>query len=216
MPKLESRCIRATWGHLRCARMATTTIAPMHAHPTATMDQAGSWAESLLASGRGAVAIVASTGAVALAAGATTETGRPFPGAEDFAVGSVTVTPVAVDAASVEADVPSVAVDAPSVEADVASVVVDVASVAVDVASVVADVASVVADVPSVGVDVASVGVDVASVEAGMATVEAEAEAVPMVVGAGRFRHNSKLSRPTAFAVGRLIGRYRLRLRERI
>jgi hypothetical protein len=53
-------------------------------------------------------------------------------------------------------------------------------------------------------------------VEAGMATVEAEAEAVPMVVGAGRFRHNSKLSRPTAFAVGRLIGRYRLRLRERI
>jgi len=33
--------------------------------------------------------------------------------------------------------------------------------------------------------------------------VEAEAEAVPMVVGAGRFRYNSKLSRPTAFAVGR-------------
>ena len=204
-------------GHLRRALMATTPITPTHACPTATMDLAGSQAESLLASGRGGAGVgTASMGDVALAGGATMEADGPFPGAEDFAVGSVTVTPVAVDAASVEADVPSVAVDAPSVEADVASVVVDVASVAVDVASVVADVASVVADVPSVGVDVASVGVDVASVEAGMATVEAEAEAVPMVVGAGRFRHNSKLSRPTAFAVGRLIGRYRLRLRERI
>jgi len=154
MPKLESRCIRATWGHLRCARMATTTITLMHAHPTATMDQAGSWAESLLASGRGAVAIVASTGAVALAAGATTETGRPFPGAEDFAVGSVTVTPVEADVASAEADV--------------ASVEADVASAEADVASAEADVASVEADMPSVG---------------------AEAEAVPMVVGAGRLHH---------------------------
>jgi hypothetical protein len=80
---------------------------------------------------------------------------------------------------------------------------------AVDVASMVVDVASVAVDVPSVEADVASVAVDVPS-------VEAEAEAVPMVVGADRFRHNSKLSRPTAFAVGRLVGRYRLRLRERI
>ena len=40
--------------------------------------------------------------------------------------------------------------------------------------------------------------------------------AVPMVVGAGRIRHNSNFSRPTAFAVGRLVGRYRLRVRERI
>ena len=139
MPKLESRCIRATWGHLRCARMATTTIAPMHAHPTATMDQAGSWAESLLASGRGAVAIVASTGAVALAAGATTETGRPFPGAEDFAVGSVTVTPVEADVASVEADVASVEADVASAEADVASAEADVAPVEADVAPVEAE-----------------------------------------------------------------------------
>jgi len=168
MPKLESRCIRATWGHLRCARMATTTIAPMHAHPTATMDQAGSWAESLLASGRGAVAIVASTGAVALAAGATTETGRPFPGAEDFAVGSVTVTPVEADVASVEADVASVEADVASVEADVASVEADVASAEADMPSVEADMPSVEADMPSVG---------------------AEAEAVPMVVGAGRLHH---------------------------
>jgi hypothetical protein len=128
--------------------------------------------------------MVVSTGAVALAAGATTDAGRPFPGAEDIAVGSVTVTPVEADVASVVADVPSMVVDVPSVAVDVASV----------------------------AVDVASVEADVASVEAGMATVEA----VPMVVGAGRFRHNSKLSRPTAFAVGRLVGRYRLRLRERI
>ena len=107
-----------------------------------------------MASGRGAVAIVASTGAVALAAGATTETGRPFPGAEDFAVGSVTVTPV---------------------EADVASVEADVASVEADVASAEADMPSVEADMPSVEADMPSVG--------------AEAEAVPMVVGAGRLHH---------------------------
>jgi hypothetical protein len=127
------------------------------------------------------VAIVASTGDVALADGATTEAAT-----EDFAVGSVTVTPVAVD-------VPSVAVD-------VASVAVGVASVGVDMPSVMADVAPVVADMPSVAADVAP--------------VVAEAEAV-VVVGAGRFRHNSKLSRPTAFAVGRCVGRYRLRLLER-
>ena len=126
------------------------------------MDLAGSQAESLLASGRGGAGVgTASMGDVALAGGATMEADGPFPGAEDFAVGSVTVTPVEADAASVEADVPSVAVD------------------------------------------VASVAVDMPSVEADMATVEAEAEAVPMVVGAGRFRYNSKLSRPTAFAVGR-------------
>jgi hypothetical protein len=127
-------------------------------------------------------------GDVAMADGATTEAGGLFPGAEDFAVGSVTVTPVAADVASVVADVPSMAVD--------------VASVAVDVASV--------------AVGVASVAVGVASVAVGVASVEAEAEAVPMVVGGGRFRYNSKLSRPTAFAVGRFVGRYRLRLRERI
>ena len=152
--------VRVTWirGHLRRARMATTRLTPTDAHPTATMDLAGSRAESLLASGRGAVAIVASTGDVALAAGATTETGRPFPGAEDFAVGSVTVTPVEADIASVEADVASVEADVASTEADVASVEADVASAEADVASVEADVAS----------------------------VEAEAEAVPMVVGAGR------------------------------
>jgi hypothetical protein len=196
MPKLEARWIRATgiratgiratWGHLRCAHMATTNITPMHAHLTGTMDQAGSRAESLLASGRGAVAIVASTGDVALAAvaivastgdvalaaGATTETGRPFPGAEHFAVGSVTVTPV-------EADVPSVEADVASAEADVASVEADVASAEADVAPVEADVAPVEADMPPVEADVASV-------EADMPPVEAEAEAVPMVVGAGR------------------------------
>ena len=134
-------------------------------------------------------------GDVALAGGATMEAGGPFPDAEDTAVDSVTVTPI-------EADVPSMAVD--------------VVSAAVDVPSVEADVASEAVDVPSGEVDVASEEVDVPSGEADMATVEAEAEVVPMAEGAGRFRHNSQLSRPTAFAVGRLVGRCRLRLRERI
>jgi len=129
------------------------------------------------------------------------EADGPFPGAEDIAVGSVTVMPLEVDVASVVADVPSMAVD--------------VASAAVGVPSVEADVASVEADEPSAAVDVASVVADVASVEAGMATVEAEAEAVPMVVDAGRFRHISKLSRPTAFAVGRFVDRHRLGILER-
>ena len=70
-----------TWGHLRRARMATMTITPMLACPTATTDLAGSQAESLLASGRGDMAIVASMAAVA-----TTETGGALPGAEDSAV----------------------------------------------------------------------------------------------------------------------------------
>jgi hypothetical protein len=74
------------------------------------------------------MAIVAITGDAALAAGATTETGRPFPGAEDFAVGSVTVTSVEADAASVEADAASVEADAASVEVGVASVEVDTPS----------------------------------------------------------------------------------------
>jgi hypothetical protein len=45
------------------------------------------------------------------------------------------------------------------------------------------------ADVASVEADVASVEADVASVEADVASAEAEAEAVPMVVGAGRLHH---------------------------
>jgi len=177
-------------GHLRRALMATTPITLTHARPTATMDLAGSQAESLLASGRGGAGVgTASMGDVALAGGATMEADGPFPGAEDFAVGSVTVTPVEADVASAVADAPSAVADVPSMAVDVASVEADVPSVAVDVASV--------------AVDVPTVAVDMPSVEADMATVEAEAEAVPMVVGAGRFRYNSKLSRPTAFAVGR-------------
>ncbi len=114
-------------------------------------------------------------GDVALAAGATTETGGPFPGAEDFAVGSVTVTPV-------EADVASLVADVLSVEADVASVEVDMPSVE-------ADVASAEADMPSVEVDMPSAEADMPSAEADMPSVEAEAEAVPTVVGAGRLHH---------------------------
>jgi len=70
-------------------------------------------------------------------------------------------------------------------------------------------------DIAGGSVTVMPVEADVASVEAGMATVEAEAEAVPMVVGADRLHHSSKPSRPTAFAVGRFVGRHWLRLLER-
>src|SRR5271157_959023 len=66
---------RSTWGHLRCALMATTPITRTPAHPTVTMDQAGSQAGSLLAPGRGALAMVgaASPADLALADAATME-----------------------------------------------------------------------------------------------------------------------------------------------
>jgi hypothetical protein len=124
----------------------------------------------------------------------------PLLGAEDIAVGSVTVTPLEADVASVVADVPSM--------------VVDVASAAVGVPLVEADVATEAVDVPSAVVDVASVVVGVASAEA--ATVEAEAEEVLMVVGTDRLRHRSEPSRPTACAVGRFVARHRLGLLERL
>ena len=90
---VEVEWVRATWGHLRCARMATTTITLTPAHPTATMDQAGSRAESLLAPGRGSMAFMAvraSTRDVA-----TTDACRPFPGTRNFGVGSIVVTSAA-------------------------------------------------------------------------------------------------------------------------
>ncbi|MGA2475249.1 MAG: hypothetical protein ABSF73_01370 [Terriglobia bacterium] len=194
--RIRAMAVRVTWirGHLPRARMAITPLTPTDAHPTATMDLAGSRAESLLASGPGGAGVgTTSSGDLALVGEATTEADGPFPGAEDIAVGSVTVITVGADAASVVADVPSMAVDAALVEADVPSVAVDVASVE--------------ADEPSAAVDVASGAVDMPSAEADVDTVEAEAEAVPMVVGAGRFRHISKLSRPTACAVGRFVKR---------
>jgi len=182
-------------GHLRRARMATTLLTLTPARPTVTMDLAGSRAESLLASGPGGAGVgTTSMGDVALAGGATMEAGGPFPDAEDTAAGSVTVMPLEADVASAVADAPSMAVD--------------VASAAVGVPLVEADVATEEVDVPSVAVDVVSVVADVPS-------VEAEAEAVPMVVDAGRFRHISKLSRPTAFAVGRFVARHPLGLLER-
>ena len=109
----------------------------------------------------------------ALPGEATMEVRGPSPGAEHIAAGTVTVTPLEAEVASVVAGGPSLAAD--------------VASVAVHVPPEAGDAALVVADMPLV--------------EA--ATVEAEAEADPMVEGAGRFGHHSKLSRPTAFAVGR-------------
>ena len=66
-----------------------------------------------MASGPGGAGVGAtSLGDLALVGGATMEAGGPFPGAEDFAVGSVTVTPVEADVASVEADMPSVEAEA--------------------------------------------------------------------------------------------------------
>jgi hypothetical protein len=52
------------------------------------MDQPGSLVESLLAPDRGSMAIGATTAGVA-----TLDVGRPFPGPEDIAADSVTVTP---------------------------------------------------------------------------------------------------------------------------
>src|SRR5271157_396838 len=128
---------RPTWGHLRRALMATTLFTRTPAHPTGTMDQAGSQAGSLLAPGRGALAVVgaASPADVALADAATMEAGRPFPGAGDSAVGSVTVTPDGLSAAvvpSVGADMASAAADAPSAGVDVPSVAADMPPEAVD------------------------------------------------------------------------------------
>src|SRR5208337_1239177 len=122
MPKLDLRWIPATgtpatWirGHLQRARMATTPITLTHARPTVTMDLAGSRAESLLASGPGPGVGATSSGDLALVGEATTEADGPFPGAEDIAVGSVTVITVGADAASAVADVPLMAVDVASV-----------------------------------------------------------------------------------------------------
>src|ERR1039458_2399733 len=97
---------RPTWGHLRCARGAITAITPMDAHLTATMAQTGSLTESLLASGRGAVAgvmagavtmgvtvIVVITEAEAMPDAATTDTGKVFPEAGASAVGTVAAIP---------------------------------------------------------------------------------------------------------------------------
>jgi len=168
-----------TWGHLRRARMATTAITPMLAYPTATTDLVGSRAEYLLALGRGAMAIVASTGDADLAAVGTTETAGALPHAEDSAVESVTVMPVEAEMSTVAAVVGLVA-DAASAAAVAPTVVVDVASTVVVAPLVEADVASAAVDVPLVVADAPSV-------EGGM--VEVEVEAVPTVVGAGRLHH---------------------------
>jgi len=136
------------------------------------MDPVGSRVEFSLASGRGATAIVASTGDVAIVAGAATGTGRPIPRAVDFAVGSVTVTPV-------EADGSMVVVDVALKEAVALTAVADVPTVEEVVASVEADEVTAEGDTPM------AVAEDMASVEAGIASVEV----VPTVVGAGRFHH---------------------------
>ena len=133
------------WGQLRCARTATTTITPTLAHPTATMDQVGSRAESLLAPGPGSMAIMpvrASTRDVA-----TTDASRPYPHARHFGVESIVVTLAAT-----------------------------------------------------------------LTVEACMVTrMRRWRRGGFQVVGTGRLHHQFELSRPTAFAVGRLEFMYPLR-----
>jgi hypothetical protein len=171
--RLRSITSRLTRAHLRCALTATTPITRMPVHLTATMDQAGSQAGSLLARGRGALAMggadstadVAFTAGLAWADAATMEAGRPSLAAADSEVGSVTVIP----------DVPSAAVDVPTVEAEVPSEV--------------AGGPSVVAEDPSGEVATPSIAADAPSVVAVMA---GEAEAA-MVVGAGRFDHQLEL-----------------------
>jgi hypothetical protein len=125
-------------------------------------------------------------GDVALADGASMEAGGPFLGAEDFAVGTVTVTPVEAGLLSVAAHVPSMAVDAPSVEGDVPTVAADVASVVGDVVTVEADVPTVEGDVASVVVGTLTAVADMPPVAADVALVEAAAEAVTEA-DAGRF-----------------------------
>src|ERR1019366_7816719 len=156
--RIRAMAVRVTWirGHLRRARMATTPLIPTDVHLTATMDLAGSRAESLLASDLGAGVDAASMVDEALAGGATMEADGPSLDPEDSEVGTVAVTPVGADVASVAVGVP-------------------------------------LGDVPTG--------------EGGVPTGGAEAEAVFMVVGVGRVRANPKLSRPTAFAVGRLVSR---------
>ena len=176
--RIRAMAVRVTWikGHLRRARMATTPLTPTDARPTATMDLAGSRAESLLASGLGAGVDAASMEGGVLADGDTTEAGRPFPEAEDFAVGSVTVTPG-------EAHVPTVAVDVHLAEVDAASVEAHETSAEVDVHLVEADEASAEVDVPLVEADAAPVAADMPLAEAVMV------EAGMVVVGTGRLHH---------------------------
>ena len=170
---------RPTWGHLRRALMATTPFTRTPAHRTATMDQAGSQAGSLLAPGRGALAVVgaASPAERVLADAATMEAGRPFPGAGDSAVGSVTVTPDGLSAAVV----PSVGADIASAPADAPSAGVDVPSVAVGMPPEAVDAPSEAAHMPS-AVDMA------AAMPSAVVDMGAEAEVV-MVVDAGRFHY---------------------------
>ena len=170
-------------GHLRPAPMVITLTTRTHARPTVTMDLAGSRAESLLAWGRGDGVGTASMGDLAMAGEATMEAGGPFRGAADLAAGSVMVTPVEEDVLTAEVAGASME-DAVSVEAVVPTAEVDGASV---------------------GVAAASVEVDVASVEGDMEAGVVMVVGAVMVVGTGRFRPKSRLSRPTASAVGRCV-----------
>ena len=201
--KARSTRNQPMWGHLRPAPMVTTPTIPMPVSPMATMDPAGSPEESSLASGRGAT--VGAVDIAALAAG----------------VALVDVdTTEAAHAASVEAmDAASAAAHGASAAAMAAALVVAhaasaaawaAASAAAHGASAAAmDAALVVADVAIMEEAMLRAVGDAATVEADVALGEAVAEAAPMgavptVVVQISSIHNSKSSRPTATAVGRL------------
>ena len=193
--RIKAMAARLTWirGHLRRAPTATTLLILTDVHRTVTMGLAGSRTESLSASDLGGAGADAGSmvDAGSTVGAATTVDAAMAGGLFLDAVGTVTLT-AALGVPTV-AGVVSVAVDVPTV--------VDAVSVAAGVPTVEVDVLSVAADVVPVAAGMATEAVDIVSVAADVAT----AEAVPMVVGVGRVLDNTKLSRPTAFAVGRLV-----------
>jgi len=130
-------------------------IIPMIARRTASMDQTGSQAASLLEPGRGFMASGAATGAE-----------------------------VITDAVALAADVAVLAADAVGSAADMAGSAADVAGSAADMAGSAADVAGSAADVAAeVAASVADVAAAVDSTEVVEAGSTAAAAAVPMAVG---------------------------------
>jgi len=130
-------------------------IIPMIARRTASMDQTGSQAASLLEPGRGFMASGAATGAE-----------------------------VITDAVALAADVAVLAADAVGSAADMAGSAADVAGSAADMAGSAADVAGSAADVAAeVAASVADVAAAVDSTEVVEAGSTAAAVAVPMAVG---------------------------------
>jgi len=129
-------------------------IIPMIARRTASMDQTGSQAASLLEPGRGFMASGAATGAE-----------------------------VITDAVALAADAAVSTADVVALAADVAVLAADAVGSAADVAGSAADVAGSAADAAEVAASVADVAAAVDSTEVAEAGSTAAAVAVPMAVG---------------------------------